>query len=58
VQAFSADLLDAGAQAATARSRHMALRRFSAWLAEEGELDANPLLGVNRRSSTKRLSMP
>jgi len=46
VQAFTADLLDAGAQAATARTRHMALRRFGAWLAEEGELDANPLLGV------------
>jgi site-specific recombinase XerD len=46
VQAFTADLLDAGAQAATARSRHMALRRFAAWLVEEGELDSNPLLGV------------
>jgi site-specific recombinase XerD len=46
VQAFTADLLDAGAQAATARARHMALRRFAAWLAEEGELDSNPLLGV------------
>jgi site-specific recombinase XerD len=46
VQAFTASLLDAGAQAATARTRYMALRRFAAWLAEEGELDANPLLGV------------
>jgi site-specific recombinase XerD len=46
VQAFTADLLHAGAQAATARTRHMALRRFAAWLAEEGELEANPLLGV------------
>jgi site-specific recombinase XerD len=46
VQAFIADLLDGGARAATARTRHMALRRFGAWLAEEGELDANPLLGV------------
>ena len=46
VQAFTADLLDAGAQAATARARHMALRRFGAWLVDEGELDSNPLLGV------------
>src|SRR5690349_14501748 len=46
VQAFTADLLDGGAQAATARTRHMALRRFAAWLADEGEIDANPLLGV------------
>ena len=46
VQAFTADLLDAGAQANTARARHMALRRFAAWLAEEGELESNPMLGV------------
>ena len=46
VQAFTADLLDAGASPATARARHMALRRFAAWLAEEGEIDDNPLLGV------------
>lgn len=46
VQVFTAALLDVGAAAATARSRHMALRRFAAWLADEGEIDANPLLGV------------
>jgi site-specific recombinase XerD len=46
VQAFTAGLLESGAEAATARTRHMALRRFAAWLADEGELDANPLLGV------------
>jgi site-specific recombinase XerD len=46
VQAFTADLLDAGAQPATARTRHMALRQFATWLAHEGEIDANPLLGV------------
>ncbi|RFZ34987.1 Tyrosine recombinase XerC [Mycobacterium marinum] len=46
VQAFTADLLESGAEAATARARHMALRRYAAWLAEEGELDENPLLGV------------
>ena len=32
VQAFTAALLDGGAEAATARTRHMALRRFAAWL--------------------------
>jgi site-specific recombinase XerD len=46
VQAFTTSLLDGGAEAATARSRHMALRRFAAWLTDEGELDTNPLLGV------------
>src|SRR5215217_7062421 len=44
VQAFTAALLDRGAEAATARTRHMALRRFAAWLADEGELDTNPIL--------------
>jgi site-specific recombinase XerD len=43
--AFVAALLDAGAEAATARSRHLSLRRFSAWLVEEGELREDPLLG-------------
>ncbi|WP_156296380.1 tyrosine-type recombinase/integrase [Mycobacterium paragordonae] len=46
VMAFTADLLESGAEAATARARHMALRRFAAWLAAEGEIDDNPLLGL------------
>lgn len=46
VTAFIAELLADGAEPATARNRHMALRRFSAWLTDEGELDADPLLGV------------
>src|SRR4051794_14790490 len=45
VTRFVADLLEAGAEAATARSRHLSLRRFSAWLVEEGELREDPLLG-------------
>ncbi len=46
VAAFTAALLDAGAEPATARSRYMALRRFAAWLADEGEIVANPLINV------------
>jgi integrase/recombinase XerD len=45
VAGFVADLLDAGAEPATARSRHLALRRFSAWLVEEGEADEDRLVG-------------
>lgn len=45
-KAFVADLLDAGAEPSTARSRQLALRRFSAWLEEEGEIDDDPLLGL------------
>jgi len=34
------------AQPATARVRQLAVRRFSAWLTEEGEMDLDPLLGI------------
>jgi site-specific recombinase XerD len=46
VNAFVADLLDLGAEASTARSRQLAVRRFSAWLTEEGEQDKDPLIGL------------
>lgn len=46
VTAFIASLLDSGAEASTARARQLGLRRFSAWLAEEGELDSGALLGL------------
>ncbi len=45
VAAFVADLLEAGAEPATARSRHLALRRFSAWLLDEDEIEHDALLG-------------
>jgi site-specific recombinase XerD len=46
VQAFIAYMLDGGAEAATAHARLKGLRRFSAWLASEGEIDEDPLLGL------------
>ncbi|MDO0977174.1 tyrosine-type recombinase/integrase [Mycolicibacterium frederiksbergense] len=46
MKAFVADLLDAGAEPSTARSRQLGMRRFSAWLEEEGEIDEDPLLGL------------
>ncbi|MFE1462529.1 tyrosine-type recombinase/integrase [Streptomyces nigra] len=44
VNAFVSDLLDGGAEASTARSRQLAVRRFSTWLADEGEIDTDQLL--------------
>lgn len=41
VRQWVTDLLDGGAAPATARSRQMALKRFSAWLLDEGEADAD-----------------
>lgn len=46
VKGFVADLLDGGAEPATARARQLGVRRFSAWLEEEGEVDTDPLLGL------------
>lgn len=46
VNAFITALLDAGAEPSTARSRQLAVRRFSAWLLEEGEATTDPLLGT------------
>jgi site-specific recombinase XerD len=46
VTGFIAAVLDAGAQPATARTRHLAVRRFAAWLLEEDELDTDPLIGL------------
>jgi integrase/recombinase XerD len=46
VQAFLADLLDDGMEGNTAKSRDLALKRYAAWLVDEGELSANPLIGL------------
>ncbi len=46
VNAFVADLLEAGAESATARSRQLAVRRFSSWLLDEGEILHDSLLGT------------
>lgn len=43
---FVDSLLSAGLQPATARSRQLGVRRFSAWLVEEQEIPTDPLLGV------------
>jgi len=46
VKGFVADVLDGGAEPSTARARQLGVRRFSAWLEEEGEIDTDPLLGL------------
>lgn len=46
VAGFVAGILDGGAAPATARSRQLAVRRFSAWLVEEGEADTDRLIGI------------
>jgi site-specific recombinase XerD len=41
-----AGLLDDGAAPATARTRQLGVRRFAKWLTTEGELPADPFLGL------------
>jgi site-specific recombinase XerD len=43
LQAFTAATLEAGLEATTATARHLACRRYSAWLAEEGEIPADEI---------------
>lgn len=46
LRGWVADLLDHGAQPATGRARMLAVRRFTTWLAEEGEISADPFIGL------------
>lgn len=43
VRSWVTAMLDGGAAPATARTRQMALKRYSAWLLEEGETDVDPI---------------
>jgi site-specific recombinase XerC len=55
VEKFTAALLDGGAEAATALSRQRGVRRFPAWLAEEGETNRDELAGLHRRARAQTL---
>ncbi|MDI3331754.1 MAG: tyrosine-type recombinase/integrase [Micrococcus sp.] len=58
VQRFTGHLLDQGREAATVRARQLALRRFSEWLVEEGELDADPLIGLKAPKLDRKVIEP
>jgi site-specific recombinase XerD len=58
VQAFMADLLDLGHEPATVTSRQLALRRFSAWLADEGEIDHDELVGLKPPKLDTKIVQP
>lgn len=55
---FVDHLLTGGARPATAVSRHLAVRRFSAWLTEEGEQGSDPLLGLKAPKLDKPVVEP
>jgi len=55
---FIDTLLTEGAQPATARARQLGVRRFAAWLAEEGEVVADPLFGVKAPKLDQKVVEP
>lgn len=48
VQEFVVSILESGQTAKTASTRLLPVKRFSAWLADEGEIDADQLIGVKQ----------
>lgn len=51
-------LLNGGAAPATARARQLAIRRFSSWLADEGEVDSDPFLGLKPPKLDEKVTEP
>jgi integrase/recombinase XerD len=58
VSGFVADLLERGNVPSTAKARQLAVRRFSAWLTDEGEQDSDPLLGLKAPKLDTRVVEP
>jgi site-specific recombinase XerD len=58
LDAFVADLLDAGRSAATARSRQLSVRRMSAWAADEGEIDTDRLVNLRPPKLDEKAVVP
>lgn len=56
-QRFIADIAEIR-ESATVVSRHLACRRFTAWLAEEKEIPADPLAGMQGPSLDEKVIMP
>lgn len=54
---FTGHVLD-NAAPATARSRQLGVRRFTAWLAEEGEIPADPFLGIKSPKLDEKVIEP
>jgi integrase/recombinase XerD len=55
---FVAGLLDDGNEPSTARARQLAVRRFSAWLADEGEIERDQLIGVKAPALDQKVIEP
>lgn len=58
VNAFSAHLLDLGREPATVRARQLSLKRYSAWLADEGEIPEDRLIGLKSAKLDSKVVEP
>lgn len=58
VAAFTAHLLERGLEASTVTSRQLAVRRFSAWLANEGVIETDALIGMKSPKIDKKVIEP
>jgi integrase/recombinase XerD len=58
VNGFTAHLLEGGSEPATARARQLALRRFSSWLLDEGEIPTDPLVGLKAPKLDQKVVEP
>lgn len=59
VNTFAAHLLDdLGREPATVRARQLALKRFSAWLADEGEIPEDRLIGLKSAKLDSKVIEP
>jgi integrase/recombinase XerD len=58
VQTWVSEMLDQGAEASSARSRQLGVRRFSAWLAEEDEVPVDVLLGIKPPRVDVKVTQP
>lgn len=58
VNRWTGHLFDLGREPATVQARQLAVRRFSAWLGEEGELDADPLIGLKGPKLDRKVIEP
>lgn len=58
LRAFCVHLSDGGREAATVRARQLAVRRFTAWLADEGEIKSDPFVGVKAPKLDQKVIEP
>jgi integrase/recombinase XerD len=58
VNEWTAELFERGLEATTVAARQLAVKRFSAWLADEGEIDEDHLRGLKKPRFDEKVVVP